>query len=353
MGERNRMKALFRAIGAIVVCLSPRETLAEFSYEYKPVKVIFDTDMGNDVDDALALAMIHALQSRGECELLAVTITKDHPLAAAFVDGVNRFYGRGEIPVGLVHSGPTPDVGKFIQLASALDGEELRFPNRYASGDLIPDAKNVLRGALANETDGSVVVIQVGFSTNLARLLESPADAHSPLNGRDLVAQKVKQLYVMAGHFEQANSQQEGIKEYNVVKDISSTQKLVENWPTPIDFSGFEIGRDIEYPAESIELDYGYLKHHPVAEAYRLYMPSPHNRPTWDLTPVLQAVRPTRGYFGISPQGRVSVDNEGVTHFEEGKQGLHRYFTVTPEQIVRAKEAFVCLASQPPEPVKQ
>ena len=37
--------------------------------------VIFDTDMGNDVDDALALAMIHALQSRGECELLAVTIT--------------------------------------------------------------------------------------------------------------------------------------------------------------------------------------------------------------------------------------------------------------------------------------
>ena len=35
----------------------------------QPPGVIFDTDMGNDVDDALALAMLHALESRGECRL--------------------------------------------------------------------------------------------------------------------------------------------------------------------------------------------------------------------------------------------------------------------------------------------
>ena len=38
----------------------------------------FDTDLGNDVDDAMALAVIHALESRGECELLCVTLTKDN-----------------------------------------------------------------------------------------------------------------------------------------------------------------------------------------------------------------------------------------------------------------------------------
>ena len=32
-----------------------------------PVKIIFDTDVGNDVDDVLALSVLHALQSRGEC----------------------------------------------------------------------------------------------------------------------------------------------------------------------------------------------------------------------------------------------------------------------------------------------
>ena len=34
-----------------------------------PTRLIFDTDMGNDIDDALALGVIHALQSREECEL--------------------------------------------------------------------------------------------------------------------------------------------------------------------------------------------------------------------------------------------------------------------------------------------
>ena len=71
----------------------------------EPVKLIFDTDMGNDIDDAMALAMIHSLISRGECELLAVTVTKDHPQAAAFVDLINTFYGRPDIPVGVVKGG--------------------------------------------------------------------------------------------------------------------------------------------------------------------------------------------------------------------------------------------------------
>src|SRR5260370_502633 len=68
----------------------------------RPVPVIFDTDIGNDVDDALALAMLHALESRGEARLLAVTITKDNKWAAPFVNLVNTFYGRPAIPIGVV-----------------------------------------------------------------------------------------------------------------------------------------------------------------------------------------------------------------------------------------------------------
>ena len=33
-------------------------------------------------------------------------------------------------------------------------------------------------------------------------------------------------------------------------------------------FSGFEIGIALPYPATSIERDYGYVPHHPLAEAY-------------------------------------------------------------------------------------
>ena len=70
-----------------------------------PVRLIFDTDMGNDVDDLMALCMIHTLQKRGACQLLAVTITKDHPQAAAFVDAVNTLYGYPDIPIGVVRGG--------------------------------------------------------------------------------------------------------------------------------------------------------------------------------------------------------------------------------------------------------
>ena len=41
----------------------------------EPVKLIFDTDIGGDIDDAFALALIHRFADRGQCELLGVTLT--------------------------------------------------------------------------------------------------------------------------------------------------------------------------------------------------------------------------------------------------------------------------------------
>ena len=87
-----------------------------------PVDMVFDTDIGNDIDDVLALGLLHALESRGECRLLAVTITKDHPLAAPFADAVNTFYGRGDVPIGVARSGTTPEQGHYLGLAGGQDG---------------------------------------------------------------------------------------------------------------------------------------------------------------------------------------------------------------------------------------
>src|SRR5271156_3111820 len=80
-----------------------------------PLDVFFDTDMGNDVDDALALAMLHAFASRGEVKLLAVTVSKDNPWAAEYVRLVNEYYGRGAIPVGIVRDGKTQEDGLYVK----------------------------------------------------------------------------------------------------------------------------------------------------------------------------------------------------------------------------------------------
>jgi inosine-uridine nucleoside N-ribohydrolase len=300
------------------------------------VPVIFDTDMGNDVDDALALAMLHAMESRGECRLLGVTVTKDNPWAAVYVDLVNAFYGRGRIPVGMVKGGVTPDGSPMIQVPAErrrADGT-LVYPRRLASGAEAPEAVALLRRLLAEAQDGSVVIVQVGFSTNLARLLDAPADM-------ELVKRKVKLLSVMAGNFVEPKP------EFNVEKDTASARKLFDRWPGEIVASGYEIGDAMKFPAARIEKDFAWAPDHPVVDAYRAYMKMPYDRQTWDLTAVLYAVRPGGGYFELSAPGRITADDAGRTSFRAEAAGKHRYL-VLPELLrARTLECMVGLASQP------
>jgi len=303
--------------------------------------IIFDTDIGNDVDDVLALGMIHALQSRGACELLAVTVTKDHDLAGPLADAVNTFYGRPNIAVGVVCGGATGDEGKFLGMA-----RDASYPHALKKSADAPEAVALLRRVLAARPDGSVVIVQVGFATNLARLLDSPADDTSPLTGKQLAANKVKLVSAMFGAFTLGGVSTH--REYNVIEDLPASKKFVAEWPSPIVFSGFEVGQAVTYPSVSIEKDFGYAKNHPLAEAYRRYSPPPHERPCWDLTSVLYAVYPDRGYFGLSEAGQVTVEETGVTRFAPLVAGRHRFLTVSREQAVRCREAFANLASQPP-----
>jgi hypothetical protein len=325
---------------------------ASLTHAAEPVPLIFDTDICGDCDDVLALGMIHSLQSRGLCRLLAVTISVDHDLAAPFVNAVNTFYGRGDIPIGVVGKRGVVEKSKFLSLVDEKDesGRD-RYPHDLTVGRLAKSATAVLRAALAAQPDQSVSIVQVGFSTNLARLLDSPPDEHSPQDGVELVQRKVQTLSLMAGAFRPIEGNH-GYVEYNVVKDIPSARALAERWPTPMVYSGFEIGIALPYPAVSIERDYGYVSHHPLAESYIRRNPPPHNRPTWDLTSVLYAVMGDRGYFDLSPRGIVTLAQNGRTQFRETSQGNHRYLILRPEQKPRVLEALVQLSSQPPSHIE-
>jgi len=318
-----------------------------------PVAIIFDTDMGNDIDDALALGLIHALQARGECRLLAVTLSKDNTWAGPFVDMVNTFYGRGEIPVGVVRGGVTPEDGSYLRqtLETKNPSGQPAFAYDLKKGEDAPDAVTVLRQALAGQADQSVVMVQVGFSTNLARLLDSKPDTASTLSGMDLVRHKVRLLSLMGGAF--VNKDDKPFREYNIMMDIQSAKTLFEQWPGEIVASGFEIGEAILYPAQSIGLDYRYVPQHPLRVAYESYMKFPYDRPTWDLTSVLYAVRPERNYFGLSPAGQIVVEpDSGVTRFVEKADGKHRYLRADDQQCRRVAELFTHLCSQPPSGFK-
>jgi hypothetical protein len=112
-------------------------------------------------------------------------------------------------------------------------------------------------------------------------------------------------------------------------------------------FSGFEIGRDLLYPSASIEHDFIYASPHPIAESYRAYRQMPYDRPTWDLTAVLEAVRSAHGYFSRSAPGTVLVESNGATRFTAGA-GDRQYLRLDLARRAEILGVLTLLASQPP-----
>jgi purine nucleosidase len=338
----------------------------------EPTRIIFDTDMFGDIDDVMALAMLHALQSRGEAQLLAVTISTDYAWCAPFVDAVDTYYGHGGVPIGVVTGGVTGDatwkkfppakmLANYTRYISELrrPGGSLQFPHKVGPDTRLPEALVLLRKTLAGEPDNSVTIIQVGFSTNLARLLASKADAASPLSGMELVRHKVKLLSVMAGAYADRNGQLQAHSqpEFNLMLDVPAAQALFAQWPTPIVDSGFEIGDSMLFKGADIDAKFSAPKTNPVVETYRYTDPlfraaaAPvgklHDHPTYDLTAVLYAVRPDDGYFSLSRPGTIAILADGSSRFAASEGGTRRYLTLTPVQRARALEAMTSLVSQP------
>jgi inosine-uridine nucleoside N-ribohydrolase len=303
----------------------------------EPVRLILDTDIGNDIDDALALALINSLENRAEVRLLAVTITKDNRWSAPFVDLEDTFYGRPDIPIGVVHKGKTHDDSKYTrELSQRRDSAgNYVFPHRITDGSDAPDAVALLQRILEQQPDDSVTIVQIGFSTNLTRLLKEAG-------GRELIKRKVKLLCLMAGNFVRPQP------EYNVYTDADAAQYLFTNWPTPMIFSGFEIGERVKFSYDSALKDFNYTDSHPVAEAFKIFQPVGKDRPNWDSTAVLYAIRPDRGYFELSKPGRVSLGPKHTTVFTPDPNGNCQYLILKADQILRVEAVIETLVSEPP-----
>ena len=221
------------------------------------MKVVFDTDMISDFDDVGALACLHALADAGECEILATASSTRGNASVGAIEVINRYYGRPGIPVGAPKGigvmGTHPGAKEKVDPASSLgeksgnDGGHYKYRKlladypgwyRHADADDAPDANETYRRVLAAQPDGGVVVCSVGFLTNLRRLLETGPDDISPLDGRALVAKKVRLWVAMACKYPSG-------REYNSGCDAESSRIVLESWPAPAVFSDFQYGRDV------------------------------------------------------------------------------------------------------------
>ena len=300
------MRPLFASLLCALLLLGSGATWAA-----SPVKLIFDTDIASDVDDVGAVAVLHALADRGEVEPLAMGVSTRFEWSAPCLDALNTYYGRPDIPIGVVKNSGVQTGSRY---ALALSVE---YPHDLRSPADAPDAAMLYRKVLAGQKDHEVVIVSVGFLTNIANLLKSEPDEYSPLNGVELVARKVKLWVCMGGRFPHG-------QEWNLYKDSTASKYAIDNFPRPIVFSGWEIGNRI-MTGEALRHT---PQNNPVRRAYELYN-GLRNRQSWDQTAVLFAIRGLGSnqstLWDSNNTGYCHVDHDGTTAWRHSPDKNHTY----------------------------
>jgi purine nucleosidase len=193
-----------------------------------PTKVIFDSDASSDWDDVGDIAVLNSMADLGDVEILAAMASSKNGATALFLNSINTWYGRPNIPVGR-----RPDIGGSGGYPAQIANE---YPHPlYANITDPPLAANLYRKVLAAQPDNSVVIITTGYLNNLQALLQSGPDAYSPLSGSDLVAQKVKYWSNAGGDFPSGG-------EFNFTVEPAAAEYVVNNWPAGAVNISFRLG---------------------------------------------------------------------------------------------------------------
>jgi purine nucleosidase len=150
----------------------------------RPVPVLFDTDIGSDIDDAVALAYLLA---QPRCELLGITtVTGEVGKRSALADALCQAAGREDVPI---HSGAEEVLlyGPGQPLVPQYEAI-VRKPHRadFPASTAVDFLRRTIRGR-----PGEITLLSVGPLTNIALLFAIDPEIHQMLG----------QLVSMAGIF--------------------------------------------------------------------------------------------------------------------------------------------------------
>jgi purine nucleosidase len=201
---------LFGAVLATLpVCSSQAPPPPPVYHKAPPEKVIIDTDIGDDIDDAFAVAL--ALRSP-ELQILGITTTfGDTETRAKLLDRFLAEAGRPEIPVAA--GVPTPPKSSFTQRRYAEN-------NRYAKASH-PDAVTFLLDQI-RRSPGQVTLIAIGPLMNVGAAIDKDPQTF----------QKLKRVIIMGGSIKRGygdvafGTPTPPQPEWNILNDIPSAQKL-------------------------------------------------------------------------------------------------------------------------------
>jgi purine nucleosidase len=200
---------LFCILSCALLALAPRYAAQVSPTPALPQKVIIDTDIGDDIDDAFAVAL--ALRSP-ELQILGVTTTfGDTETRAKLLDRFLAEAGRPEIPVAA--GAPSPVKSTFTQRRYAESGHFAKPGHANAVDFLFQQIQRY---------PGEITLIAIGPLMNVGAAIDKDPATFRKLKRVVLMGGSIKRGYGDLGYGPPTPPQ----PEWNILNDIPSAQKL-------------------------------------------------------------------------------------------------------------------------------
>jgi inosine-uridine nucleoside N-ribohydrolase len=206
----------------------------------KPRPVILDTDIGDDIDDTWALAM---LLNSPELDLrLVTTCTEDTRYRAQIVAKMLEIAGRTDVSIGLGPQTPQ-DLQHGRQEEWVADYPLERYP-----GEVREDGVQALIDTVM-ACEEPPTIIAIGPLTNLAAALRRKME----------IAHKARFVGMQGSVYRGYEGSSKPVAEYNVVQDVAAAQAVfVAPWEmtiTPLDTCGVVVLTDGDYQTVAASAD--------------------------------------------------------------------------------------------------
>jgi inosine-uridine nucleoside N-ribohydrolase len=172
----------------------------------KPIPIVLDTDIGSDIDDAFALALVIASP---ELDLRAVTtVSGDTQARARLAAKMLWEGGRRNVPVAAGAPGTKSDVA------------QTRWADGFSSASLLSEKAVDLLKAEIDRGHGEVVIVAIGPLTNVAALLKQyPREK-----------KKIKRIVLMGGSIARGYYPGSGpTAEGNIASDVTAARIVLSS----------------------------------------------------------------------------------------------------------------------------
>jgi len=279
------------------------------------IRIILDTDIGNDIDDAVALAY---LLRQPRCDLVGITtVTGDVAQRCALSEYVCRAAGRTDIPIHagagpvLLHGPGQPTVHQYAAIRNKPHRAE------WPAGTAVEFMRAEIR-----KRPGEIVLLTIGPLTNAALLFATDPEIPKMLKG----------MVAMAGVF----FPYECDREWNCLVDPVATAITYPRAPRGMLSIGLDVTTKCQLDSVQVRERFKGAPLEAVMDLAEIWFGGKKEKPRMTFhDPLAAAVIFNPGLCGYA-DGTVTVDpgpgpREGLTAFKEG-QGPHRVArTVDPD----------------------